>query len=323
MLPTDPGAEERGVIGPHWQQSSPWLCSQACLQRSSTSCAAFALVEHTYCYLLNKVVSVAATQPALSYQRQLGAKEQADPNLLLHKSAAIAGDPDGGVFTTDGQVAGRCALSAGDQAWWKVDIGASVPVSTVRVSGGDGGSPNVMLQVTVSPDAAGGNSEHKCGLPMSLTAGATAVAVCDPAMIGRYLFLRATAVNQILSICEVAAYGPSLKLPDTQHILSEEAAEESANRDSIESKAQALSAEITNHESRDTRVKTLREEIVLGKSQLVQGLARDEYTYSQGSVQMHIAEQADANKASFKHAIEDSEITYKSAIAHEASQSSA
>ena len=103
MLPTDPGAEERGVIGPHWRQSSPWLCSQACLQRSSTSCAAFALVEHTHCYLLNKIVSVAATQPTLSYQRQLGAKEQAEPNLLLHKSAAIAGDPDGGVYTTDGQ----------------------------------------------------------------------------------------------------------------------------------------------------------------------------------------------------------------------------
>ena len=74
-------------------------------------------------------------------------------------------------------------------------------------------------------------------------------------------------------IIQVAAYGPSLKLPDTQHILSEEAAEESANRDRIESKAQALSAEITNHESRDTRVKTLREEIVLGKSQLVQVIA--------------------------------------------------
>ena len=29
------------------------------------------------------------------------------------------------------QVSGRCALSAGDEAWWKVDIGASVPVSTV------------------------------------------------------------------------------------------------------------------------------------------------------------------------------------------------
>ena len=91
-------------------------------------------------------------------------------------------------------------------------------LSQVRVSGGDGGSPNVMLQVTVSPDAAGGNSERKCGLPMSLvysnpfiwlfslsvqTAGATVVAVCDPAMIGQYLFLRATAANQILSICEV------------------------------------------------------------------------------------------------------------------------
>jgi len=141
-------------------------------------------------------------------------------DLALNQPASQSSTVHGGVaslavdgITTTAYSGGSCThTDFGTDAWWRVDLGSSLPVAEVvivnRACGGDCAGFLSAFEIRIGDvdEQNGGTSNKRCGNLHSLNAGETKSIYCLPRLVGRFVYIRIPGIEKIVSICEVEVY---------------------------------------------------------------------------------------------------------------------
>ncbi|XP_068677380.1 receptor-type tyrosine-protein phosphatase T-like isoform X2 [Montipora foliosa] len=135
-------------------------------------------------------------------------------NLALKQPAEQVSTASGGAASRavdgDTTTSGTCThTNNAKDAWWRVDLGASVPVAEVvivnRYCTPSEGCAAFMdsFQIKIGNNT---STNTSCGGTLSMVTGETKSFYCYPPIVGRYVSVVVPGDNKILKICEVEVY---------------------------------------------------------------------------------------------------------------------
>ncbi|XP_015757056.1 PREDICTED: uncharacterized protein LOC107336496 isoform X2 [Acropora digitifera] len=153
----------------------------------------------------NKLVALCEVEVYSSYLHNLALSQPATQSSVFNGSGASLA-VDGNKNRDYSQ--GSCIHTRSQKdPWWRVDLGASLPVAEVvivnRLCLPACTNHMTAFEIRIGNDT---STNTSCGGALSLANGETNPFYCDPPIVGRYVSVVVPGTSKVVSICEVEVY---------------------------------------------------------------------------------------------------------------------